>query len=268
MMAVTSALYYRLTKKQMSHDWEHRLIHKANNLEAHGAIYSEFGTRRRFDFITQDRAVDVMRHYKTFAGTSNPYLAHKYQVPVVGTFPHEGPMALSALHGPWAATAMWLEPWLRYWNGKLAISLTDTFTTDVFTEYFSQPNTILVLDKLTGLRQDSGCPYDWTDNKIIPLYDYTGVNLKQKTLFYSDRLTDKSYIRIVDKYSKIATIRGGIGTFITNDVGVEPLNIVIKLTGADFGEGMKNVVKLSDDKGKNTGDLEAIRAVKKGLGIK
>lgn len=265
LMAVISSLYYRLTKQVMAPDWEKRIIRKAKNFESADAVYSDFGTRRRYDFITQDRYVDIARSYKTFAGTSNPYLAFKYNVPVVGTFPHEGPMAMSAQWGEWNATCKWLDKWLEYYQGELAASLTDTFTTEVFVNYFGRPDFHVYLAELRALRHDSGDPYYWTSSQIIPLYNRAGIDLKSKTLFYSDRLNDKSYIALSKKYSKIAHIRGGIGTFLSNDVGVKPLPIVIKMTSANFGIGKQSVIKLSDDKDKNTGDPKEVLKAKKRL---
>ncbi len=56
----------------------------------------------------------------------------------------------------------------------------------------------------------------------------------------------------------------GIGTYLTNDVGVQPLNIVIKLTGSkhEINDDYHPVVKLSDDPGKYTGDPGEIKLCK------
>ena len=62
-------------------------------------------------------------------------------------------------------------------------------------------------------------------------------------------------------------VTGGIGTFLTNDVGHAPLNIVIKLIAVDFGDGPAPVVKLSDDAGKYTGERRRIEAAREELGI-
>jgi nicotinate phosphoribosyltransferase len=60
----------------------------------------------------------------------------------------------------------------------------------------------------------------------------------------------------------------GIGTNLTNDVGLKPMNIVIKMTAA-FPEGDEwiPVVKLSDEKGKYTGDEKMIHLAKTILNI-
>ena len=60
----------------------------------------------------------------------------------------------------------------------------------------------------------------------------------------------------------------GIGTNFTNDVGLSPMNIVMKLIEA-YPEGgpWTKVVKLSDEPGKYTGDADAIATAKKLLHI-
>jgi nicotinate phosphoribosyltransferase len=60
----------------------------------------------------------------------------------------------------------------------------------------------------------------------------------------------------------------GIGTNFTNDVGAKPLNIVIKLMEAkpDNQEWIPTV-KLSDNKGKHTGDEKVIQLCKNVLNI-
>ena len=61
----------------------------------------------------------------------------------------------------------------------------------------------------------------------------------------------------------------GIGTNFTNDVGVEPLNMVIKMTAVQpEGKGdWIQTCKLSDVEGKHTGDPMTIRLCKEVLGI-
>jgi nicotinate phosphoribosyltransferase len=268
LMSIISELYFRLTGQKMSEDWEKRIISKAKNLEDHDAEYIEFGTRRRYSYGTQERAVDVMRHYKTFLGTSNPYLAMKYGVPVKGTYPHEAVMAMSANVGAKMANHEWQHYWFSYYQGQLAIALPDTFTTDVFLK--QDP---YLVNKWDGYRQDSGDPYEWVKMKIVNYFWDNKLELSKKTLLFSNNLRDKSpdknssYIDIHKAFGKIAHVVAGIGTSITNDVGVTPLNMVIKMTGADFGKGMIPVVKLSDDVGKHTGGVTAINRVKKELGI-
>ena len=60
----------------------------------------------------------------------------------------------------------------------------------------------------------------------------------------------------------------GIGTNLTNDVGPEPLNIVIKMTAARPQEGdWTEVVKLSDERGKYSGSESMINLAKTILNV-
>jgi nicotinate phosphoribosyltransferase len=74
--------------------------------------------------------------------------------------------------------------------------------------------------------------------------------------------------RITDFINGKIGISFGIGTNFTNDVGLEPMNIVMKLTEAypEYGPWTK-VVKLSDEKGKYTGDADSIALAKELLHI-
>ena len=61
----------------------------------------------------------------------------------------------------------------------------------------------------------------------------------------------------------------GIGTNFTNDVGVKPLNMVIKMIEAKpEGEDWHPTIKLSDSSGKYTGDAKEIETAKYVLNIK
>lgn len=61
----------------------------------------------------------------------------------------------------------------------------------------------------------------------------------------------------------------GIGTWLSNDVGVTPLNMVIKIVAAKpLGMEWIDCVKLSDTKGKNTGEKEMVDLCEKILNIK
>ena len=60
----------------------------------------------------------------------------------------------------------------------------------------------------------------------------------------------------------------GIGTNFTNDVGIKPLNIVIKMTKAKpEGHQWTPTIKLSDSHGKYSGDDIAIKLCMQVLNI-
>lgn len=55
-----------------------------------GIKFSEFGTRRRFSYNVQDEVVSAIKEGSIYCtGTSNCYLAMKYEMPMMGTHPHE-----------------------------------------------------------------------------------------------------------------------------------------------------------------------------------
>lgn len=265
LMAIISELYFQMTEA-VPHGVEERAIEKAKSLYDIQADYSEFGTRRRFSFDVQDRVVKCLKEYsKTcFKGTSNMYLAMKHDTTPIGTMPHEWFMYHGALYGYRAANTKALEAWVEVFGGSLGITLTDTYTTDSFFESFSLKQAKL----FDGLRWDSGDPFQFID-KAIQFYENYRIEPESKTLVFSDSLNlemvkrIKSYVgnRVHDTY--------GIGTFLSNDVGVKPLNMVIKLTSvkgspkADY----HSAIKLSDVMGKNTGDEKEIAICKLTLGL-
>lgn len=89
-----------------------------------------------------------------------------------------------------------------------------------------------------------------------------GIDSHTKTAILSDSLNDTKAVDYTKRYSPYINIVLGIGTFLSNDCGHPPLNMVVKLIEADFGDGMRPVVKLSDTSGKYTGDPKAIAATK------
>jgi nicotinate phosphoribosyltransferase len=203
-----------------------------------------------------------MSQCKGFLGTSNPHLAHQYGVTPHGTYAHESVMAMSALYGVRMANKMWMKHWSDHFEGNVGVALTDTFTTDKFLQDFGTYEARL----FDGVRQDSGDPIAW-GVKMLEHYKKLGIQTTNKRFVFSDNLNVEKYTVIHNKFEAFAQPIGGIGTHFTNDVGVKPLNMVIKMTEANFGNGWVNVVKLSDDAGKHTGHTEAVEMAKRELGL-
>ncbi len=273
LLATISELYYRMTNQSMRPDWLGSIYNKAETLSTNGCHWIEFGARRRYSTMVEDAVVETMRGFKGFLGTSNPHCAHRWNVTPHGTYAHQAVQAMMALYGVRMANKMWTKHWAEIFEGDLGIALTDTFTTDVFLRDFG-----LYESKLfDGARHDSNDPYAWGD-KMLRHYDNLGVLTSNKRFVFSDalkvgppeqRMIGKAfnYVPLDIHYRKFCWPVGGIGTFLTNDVGVTPLNIVVKLMSADFGHGPVDVVKLSDEPGKYTGNPEVIATVKKELRV-
>lgn len=262
LMALISELYFKLTNQFPDDSWFERIDTKASKLSIAGCNWIDFGTRRRFSQSVQDELVKRMKCYKGFRGTSNLHLSMKHNVAVHGTCAHESFMALQALYGAKYSNKMWLEKWSKHFNGELGIALTDTLTTDVFLKDFDSYYARL----FDGVRQDSGDPIEW-GNKMIYHYSRLGIDSTNKKFVFSDSLNDNKYIKIHNYFKDVCKPIGGIGTFFTNDVGVTPLNMVVKMTHANFGNGVCDVVKLSDTSGKHNGESDVINRVKVELGL-
>lgn len=250
-LSIISELYYQLTN-QHPDDYESKAIAKSNEFTSIDAHVSEFGTRRRFSFDVQDRVIGIMKRYmgNCLDGTSNLYLAMKHNLPPVGTHPHEWFMYHGAHFGYRMANSLSIQNWVEVYHGKLGIALTDTFTTDNFFQNFDEKYSRL----FNGLRWDSGDPFSFTD-KVLNHYRRMGIDAKTKTVVYSDAL-DIEKVRQIKQYvnNRLHDVYG-IGTYLTNDVGVEPLNMVIKMDAAKPAgyPGFVPTVKLSDVREKNTG---------------
>lgn len=236
-----------------------KLIKKGTKLNNYPDIkITEFGTRRRVSSYWHHNVISPIlfnRYKSNFTGTSNILIAKNYQVPVVGTVAHEWTMAhLGLVSNIRNAQKTALYKWLQEFEGSLGIALTDTFTSDAFFQDFNK----MLSYSYKGLRQDSGCPYTFTE-KAIQHYIDMGIDPRTKTIVYSDGLDVDSCIELWKAYNRRIGVAFGVGTNLTNDIpGSTPLNIVIKMTSING----KPTVKLSDDKGKEMGPEKTIREIK------
>ncbi len=265
LLAIISELYFEM-KGNEPREVRSKAKEKALELKNLQADYSEFGTRRRFSFDVQDKVVEVLKENSDeyFKGTSNVYLAMKHNTIPIGTMPHEWFMYHGALFGYRSANIKALEAWVEVFQGSLGITLTDTYTTETFFKSFNLKQAKL----FDGVRCDSGDPLDFTE-KTLRFYQEHRIDPVSKTIVFSDALNLEEIKRIKRYVKNRIHDAYGIGTYFSNDVGVKPLNIVIKLT--KIKETPKdeylNAVKLSDVSGKNTGDIKEINISKLTLGL-
>lgn len=241
---------------------------KAEALADIDVYYSDFGTRRRVSFENQNKVVEDLKKYGKghLLGTSNVYLAMKHDLMPAGTVAHEWYSLHAAIYGYIMANEKANDAWIQVFQGDLGTGLPDTFTTDVFLQSFNTKYAKLY----DGLRQDSWDPLAFLE-KVLSHYNKLRINPLYKMLLFSDNLKSIDQIKTIHDACKGRTNdRYGIGTWLSNDVGVKPLNMVIKLIGCLFDEvhGWVNTIKLSDDINKNTGDPETIELCKKTLNIK
>lgn len=251
LMALISESFFRTCDTNWTLDGqEQKILDKINEL---GKIrYTDFGTRRRRSYDTQDLVVRNLA--KANRGTSNVHLAKLYDTICVGTFPHEWVMAHSALVSHQHANYFALKNWADFYQGKLGIALTDTFGTDSFFRDFN-----LYLAKLyDGLRQDSKDPMEFF-HKAVRHYEKLHMDPRYKDIVFSDGLTTRKVVNLEKEIDGRTKTSYGIGTHFTNDFeNSPPLNMVIKLASINDIP----VAKLSDDPSKACGDRDAIRIAK------
>jgi nicotinate phosphoribosyltransferase len=268
LMALISELYFKMTKQEVFP--EAKIIETARQKAARfnmlGVTVADFGTRRRFSFENQDRIVNALKTYgrPSFIGTSNVFFAMKYDIIPIGTHAHEWFMFHAAKYGYKMANQIALDHWVEVYRGDLGIALSDTFTTDVFFRAFDTKFAKL----FDGIRHDSGDPLLFAE-KTIEHYKKLRIEPISKTIIFSDGLNPDNVEEIAGFCRNKIKISFGIGTNLTNDVGVVPLNIVIKMIEAKSeNEEWEHTVKLSDAPGKHTGEDETIQLCKGVLNLK
>ena len=206
--------------------------------------FSEFGCRRRLSREWQDVVVRrLAEETGCCVGTSNVYLAMKYHLIPIGTYAHEFVQMYQGIDSiPLAYTNHYaMEDWYDEYRGDNGTALTDTVTTDLFLLDFNRA----MVNNFSGVRHDSGDPYEWGEKMIKKKKKY-GAYLKSKTLLFSDSLDFDRAQKLYDHFKDRIRVTFGIGTYCSNDTCVEPLNIVIKLQTVNG----RAVAKLSDSPGK------------------
>ena len=263
LMSLISELYFTIIDtnwNKNSQDIRDKARYKIIKLYNEKCFFSEFGTRRRRSFDIQDTVIETFNKIKNnvnpqyYVGTSNVYFSMKYGTTPKGSVAHEFIQAMQALESISHCNYYAMQNWIRVYNTELGTFLPDTITTDMFLKNFNRRFAML----FDSLRHDSGDPYLFTD-KIINKYKELNINPMSKTIIFSDSLNIDKTIKIKEYCKNRIQCSFGIGTFFTNDFeNSNPLNMVIKLWSInDFP-----VVKLSDVKGKENGDKEAIKNMK------
>ncbi|WP_037586730.1 nicotinate phosphoribosyltransferase [Stenoxybacter acetivorans] len=257
-LAIVNELYFRrLETPEVLAEGERRLQAKAELLRRYAAenhsdespfLISDFGTRRRYRLSWQEHVIRTLYDAAPdiFRGTSNVYLAKKLNITPIGTMAHEFMQAFQALDvrlRDFQKAA--LEAWVHEYRGDLGIALTDVVGMDAFLRDFD-----LYFAKLfDGLRHDSGDPYVWGD-KAYAHYRKLKIDSRTKMLTFSDGLNIERAWDLYQYFKNRFKTSFGIGTNLTNDMGIVPLNIVLKLVACNG----QSVAKISDTPGKTMSD--------------
>lgn len=247
LLEIVNEVYFRMKYDYLNlvASAREKLYHKILGFreEMYDFKFAEFGCRRRLSREWQDYVVGELLQTGFCVGTSNVYLAMKYGCKPIGTYAHEYVQMYQGIPGVTLAytNKMAMDEWFEEYQGDNGTALTDTLGTDLFLMDFNR----LQANCYTGVRHDSGDPIEWGE-AIIAHYEKLGIDPKTKTLLFSDSLNFDKAQAIYNHFRGRVNVSFGIGTFLSNDTNVDPLNIVIKL---QFVNGHP-VAKLSDDWGK------------------
>ena len=205
---------------------------------------ADYGTRRRFSRAWQEEVIVTLRDgiRAKFVGTSNVLFALEHNLTPLGTMAHEYLQACQAV-GPRLrdSQAFAFNTWAREYRGDLGIALSDVFGMDAFLRDFD----LFFCKLFDGVRHDSGDPFEWGE-KLIAHYQRMRIDPRTKTMVFSDALNVPLAQRLFEYFRGRSQTAFGIGTNLTNDLGYEPLSIVIKMTRCNG----QPVAKISDEPSK------------------
>lgn len=238
-------------------------LQKAENALKNGLFIADMGTRRRFSFRHHDAVIGAFNEVQNklkdsvngkFTGTSNVFLAHKYNLTPIGTMSHQIISFEECVSGVFECNYNVMKKFSDVYDGDNGIYLYDCFGDKVFFNNLSKRMAMMY----KGLRVDSGNEQDQVE-KIIAKYKSLGIDPASKQVIFSNGLTIDKAIQIHNMIDKRVQDSYGIGTYLTCDINnVKPLNIVVKLTKCRITETREwhDCVKLSCDKGKTLGNID------------
>ena len=255
-LAIINEVYFRNTQKLPDvMEGRRRLDVKIEQLKGEGLSalkIADYGTRRRFSRAWHEEVLRTLTARLgtgtagQIAGTSNVLFAMKLGLTPLGTMAHEFLQACQAL-GPRLrdSQVFAFEAWAREYRGDLGIALSDVYGMSAFLRDFD----MYFCKLFDGARHDSGDPFAWGE-RLIQHYLINRVDPRTKTLIFSDGLTVPKTIELYRQFKGRCQLAFGIGTNLTNDLGYEPLQIVIKMVQCNG----QPVAKVSDTPSKNMCD--------------
>jgi nicotinate phosphoribosyltransferase len=258
-LAIVNEIYFRNTQDAPSYDvGRDRLRDKIQLLggqpEFSECKIADYGTRRRFSKQWHEEVILKLMEGLAgqFTGTSNVYYAMKHGLRPLGTMAHEYLQACQAL-GPRLrdSQVFGFEMWAKEYRGDLGIALSDVYGMKAFLNDFD----MYFCKLFDGARHDSGDPFHWGE-RLIRHYEENRCDPRTKVLVFSDSLDIPKVLQLYERFRGRCQLAFGVGTNLTNDLGYQPLQIVIKMVRCNG----QPVAKLSDSPGKNMCDDPAYLA--------
>lgn len=255
-----------LLDPEMEYD---RAYDKMSLLLENGLVVSDMGTRRRLSFNHQDNVIKAFKSCAMnlkgcssgkFVGTSNVYLAMKYDLTPIGTMSHQIISFEENVSGVHECNFEVMRKWSECYQGNLGIYLYDAFGDKVFFDNINSKYAKL----FDGLRVDSGDNLEQL-RKIMLMYCKFKIDPSEKQIIFSNALNGETAINIHKEVDGCMMDSYGIGTWFTSNFSktrrvpalpIKAMNIVIKLTKMRYNYNREwlDCVKLSCDKGKTLGN--------------
>jgi nicotinate phosphoribosyltransferase len=272
-LSVVNELYNRSLMKPMSRFEKDlvlsrgrlRLAEKIRVLRGRPEIrFVDFGTRRRFSrdwqhYVDRTLAEEMPAQ---FLGTSSTESAMLHGLVPMGTSAHELYMVMSGIMHESddlirASHSRVVKDWWDLYGWGLSVAVTDTYGS----EFFFRDMEPEQARAWKGLRHDSGDPFEFGE-RAIRFYEDLGIDPREKLIIFSDGLDLDLILELSDRFQERVNLSFGWGTNLTNDLGFDPVSIVVKAVEANG----HRTVKLSDNLAKATGTEEDIRRFKRIFG--
>ena len=180
----------------------------------------------------------------------------------MGTSAHELNMVMSSIMNESddrirASHNRVLKDWWELYGWGLSVAVTDTYGS----EFFFRDMTKSQARAWKGLRHDSGDPFEFGE-RAVGFYEDCGIDPKEKLLIFSDGLELDTILELSERFHGRVKLSFGWRTNLTNDMGIDPIAIVVKAVEACG----TRTVKLSDNLAKATGSKEDIERFKRIFG--
>ena len=249
-LSIVAEVYFRNTAPDVDYEEGRKRLHaKLDLLDAPGLEdirIADYGSRRRFTRNWQGEVLSIMQQRlggnSILTGTSNVMYALELGLKPMGTMAHEYLQACQALGPRLRDTQVFaFEKWAQEYRGDLGIALSDVYGMNAFLRDFD----MYFCKLFDGARHDSGDPFSWGE-RMIAHYAANRCDPRTKLLIFSDGLTIPRCIEIFQRFHGRIQTAFGVGTNLTNDLGPDPLSIVLKMVKCNG----QPVAKISDTPGK------------------
>lgn len=249
-LAIVSEVYFRNTQPGLDlTEGRRRLQDKIALMKGVRDLkIADYGTRRRFSLEWQREVLQTLQADLgtgpdgQLTGTSNVLFAMELGMRPMGTMAHEYLQACQAL-GPRLrdSQVFGFEKWAQEYRGDLGIALSDVYGMNAFLRDFD----MYFCKLFDGARHDSGDPFQWGE-RMIEHYQANRVDPRSKVIIFSDGLTIPRCIELHERFRGRIQTAFGVGTNLTNDLGPDALQLVLKMIECNG----QPVAKISDTPGK------------------